>query len=113
MRLASQEVIIPNKNKLTAVWRDLTEKQIKALPLTGKEAYAIGIFYYYPGVVCMRNHISPKARSGRSCMMCREEDRKKKIITNINFLANKKINSIFPTVIFGIRINTLLSKNKD
>jgi len=104
---------MPLKNKLTATWRKFTEEDVKNLPLTRDGAYAIGILYYYPGTACIRNHISPKSRSGRSCMMCRDKARKKKIINNIKFLVNKKINSIFPIVIFGIKINFLLSNNKD
>ncbi len=101
---------MPNKNALTAEWRGLTEKQIKALPSTWEEAYATDCLYFYPGVVCIREHISPKSRSGRSCLMCVEEDRIKKIKNNSS---SKKIKNILPTVIMGIKMNILLSDNKE
>lgn len=103
---------MPNKNILKAAWRLLTEEEIKNLPLTGEESFEIGVFYYYPGRTCLRNHISPRARSGRSCMMCREEDRIKKIKLK-GKSPPKNINSNLPIIVFGIIISVLFSDNKE
>lgn len=100
-----------NKNHpLTAVWRDFTEEQIKALPPTREAAYEAGSMYYYSGKPCLNNHIAMKYRESRNCVICNSSTEKRKYYKNKP--RSKKIKSKAITVM-GINFNKLLSNNKE
>jgi len=116
MKPVSRAINMADKNnrplRPKAAWRDLTDEQVKNLPSTRDEAYATDSLYYYNGSPCIRGHISPRYRTGRTCLMCKHEDNLK-AAKNTKPSTKNKIKSILPTVVMGIKMSMSLSDNKE
>jgi len=101
-----------NNHPLRAAWRDFTEEQIKALPLTRDAAFEADSMYYYSGKPCPSGHIAVKYRESRNCVVCNADQKKRKLYKNKS-RSKKIVKKSKVITVMGINFNELLSDNKD
>jgi len=94
---------------LKAPWRLFTEEQLKALPPTPEAAFKVDSIYYYTNQACPKNHIAARYTQSRCCVVCQAD--KTKSITKPT--VKTQTDNTESTIVFGIKINTPLDKNKE